>query len=150
MRPGTTTALLLLASTLLLSAGCSEEKPKVAEVTGVVTLKGEPLEFIHVEFWPENGPRAFGKTDSTGKFTLKTDDHTQTGAPIGKNKVALRDTWPSQDDYQSEGGDWVDMSNGKKSRIHSKYYDAAQSPLSVDVKPGELNNFDFPVDPRGK
>lgn len=127
--------------------GCSD-KLQVAEVSGVVTVDGKPLELVQVEFWPSNGPRSIGKTDAQGKFTLETDDRTQKGAVPGKHKVALRDTWPSKDDYISDGGDWVDMSKGKKSRIDSKYYDPPTSPLSVDVESGKANNFEFKVDPR--
>jgi transcriptional regulator len=48
----------------------------------------------------------------------------------------------------SESGEWVDKSDGKKSRIDTKYYDAMKSPLTVEVKAGEKNNFEFEVDPR--
>jgi hypothetical protein len=130
-------------------SGCAEGL-KVAEVSGTVTMNGEPMEFIHVEFWPETGPRSFGKTDASGKYTLKTDDHTQSGAALGKHKVALRDTWPSKDDYISDGGDWVDKSEGKKSRIDTKYYDAQNSPITVEVIAGRLNTLDLTVDPAAK
>lgn len=53
-----------------------------------------------------------------------------------------------KDDFIDEGGDWVDMSEGKKSRIHTKYYDAPKSPVTVQVKPGEANHFEFAVDAR--
>ncbi|MCC6508988.1 MAG: hypothetical protein IT423_07765 [Pirellulaceae bacterium] len=132
---------------LMAASGC-DEKTKLAEVTGVVTLDGKPLELIQVEFWPTTGPRSIGKTDTEGKFTLEIDDRTQKGAIPGTHKVALRDTWPSKDDYINDGGEWVDKSNGKKSRIHSKYYDAPLSPLSVEVVAGKPNTFDFKVDPR--
>jgi hypothetical protein len=131
----------------LLISGCGETKPPVAEVSGTVTLDGKPMELVHVEFWPEVGPRAFGKTDDSGKFTLVTDDRTQNGAPPGRTKVAIRDTAHMKDDYIDEGGDFVDMSNGRKSRIHTKYYDAHNSPITVEVKAGEKNTFDFAVDP---
>jgi hypothetical protein len=140
--------VLLCAGMSVCVFGCGNPKPPVAEVTGTVTLDGKPLELVHVEFWPEVGPRAFGKTDASGKFSLITDDRTQEGCPPGRNKVAIRDTAHMKDDYIDDGGDWVDMSNGKKSRISSKYYDAPNSPLTVEVKPGEKNNFDFPVDAR--
>lgn len=149
MRIGRFTPLAACCCLLTALAGCGD-KLEVTEVTGVVTLKGEPLEFIHVEFWPDVGPRSFGKTDASGKFTLQTDDRTQSGAVPGTHKVSLKDTWHTRDDYISEGGDWVDMSAGKKARISSKYFDAIQSPLSVTVKPGEPNNFEFEVDPNGK
>jgi hypothetical protein len=134
---------------LVFCVGCSK-KPQVAIVEGVVRLNGEPLEDIHVEFWPEVGRRSWGKTDETGTFRLKTDANnlSQNGCLPGKNKVSLRDTYPMKDDYIDEGGNWVDMSNGRKSRIHYKYMDAVNSPLSVEVKLGEVNRFEFDVEPR--
>ncbi len=141
------TRWIVCASLAACLVGCGNGQ-SVVEVTGTVTLDGKPLELVQVEFWPTNGPRSVGKTNAEGKFTLELDDGSKSGAVPGKHKVALRDTWPSKDDYLSDGGDWVDMSKGKKSRIHSKYYDAPSSPLSADVQPGKANSFEFPVDAR--
>ncbi len=144
----TVASLVATACLAVCLTGCGE-RMEVANVTGTVTLNGKPLELVQIEFWPTNGPRSLGKTDAEGKFTLKLDgQNPQAGAVPGKHKVALRDTWPSKDDYLNDGGEWVDMSNGRKSRIHSKYYDPPTSPLSVDVEAGKENNFDFEVDPR--
>jgi hypothetical protein len=68
------------------------------------------------------------------------------GAVPGEHKVCLRDTWPTKDDYLDEGGAWVDMSDGKRSRIDTKYYDAIKSPLTLKVEPGKDNVFDIKVD----
>lgn len=138
----------LVALGLVASVGCGETSD-VAKVTGVVKLGDEPLEFVHVEFWPENGQRAFGKTDAQGRFELQTDDRKFVGASPGTNRVVLKDTWHMKDDYIDGGGDWVDMSKGRKSRIHSKYMDALKTPLTVVVKPDEANEFEFVADPRG-
>jgi len=133
--------------TLPLISGCGGGD-QIAEVTGVVTLDGKPLELVAVEFWPEIGMRSFGKTDNEGKFTLQLDDRSRPGAYPGTHKVSLKDTWHMADDYISEGGDWVDMSAGRKSRIDSKYFDAPMSPLTVQVKLGEVNHFEFEVEKR--
>lgn len=136
---------------LILFSGCGSGV-KVAEVTGVVTLAdGKPLELIHIEFWSDNGPRSWGKTDDNGKFSLKLDsDSAQNGAVIGSHKVVLRDMWPMKDDKIGEGGDWIDNSKGKKPRIHSKYFDVALSPVAVEVKAGQKNHFDIKLDPAAK
>lgn len=140
------TAVLLLGVT-----GC-DSGPKVVEVSGTITLNdGKPLELIHVEFWSDGGPRSWGKTDDSGKFTLTLDsEDPKKGAVVGTHKVLLRDTWPSKDDKLSEGGDWIDNSKGKKSRIHTKYYDVGATPLSLEVKAGEKNNFEIKCDPASK
>ncbi|MFN7893239.1 MAG: hypothetical protein ACK5OC_23300 [Pirellula sp.] len=136
---------------LLGSMGC-DSGPKVAEVSGTITLNdGKPLELIHVEFWSEGGPRSWGKTDDSGKFTLKLDaEDSKDGAIVGKHKVLLRDTWPLKDNKLGEGGEWIDNSKGKKPRIHSKYYDEGATPLSFEVKAGEKNNFEIKCDPASK
>ncbi len=131
--------------------GC-DSGPKVAHVSGVVTLAdGKPLELIHIEFWSDSGPRSYGKSDNLGNFTLKLDtDAQQVGAVIGKHKVSLRDTWPTKDDVLNDGGEWVDNSKGKKARIHSKYSDFAKSPVECEVKAGENNHFEIKLDPAPK
>ena len=139
-------ALLAITSLLSTGVGCSSGR-EVAEVTGVVTVDGKPMDLIHIEFWSTGGPRSVGKTDANGKFELIIDDQTeQKGAVPGEHKVCLRDTWPSKDDYINEGGEWVDKSDGKKSRIDTKYYDAMNSPISVKVEAGKTNFFELKID----
>ena len=69
---------------------------------------------------------------------------------VGSHKVTLKDTWHMQDDYLDAGGEWVDMSKGRKSRISVKYGDPTTSPLSATVERGKANVVDFAVDPAGK
>lgn len=138
--------LLMLAAMAGL-IGCGDSL-KTAEVTGTITLDGKPLELVHVEFWPVEGPRSIGKTDDSGNFTLELDDRSKKGAALGQHKVMLRDTWPMKDDYLSDGGDWVDKSDGKKPRIHSRYYDVSTTPLSFEVKAGQANHMDIKAEPR--
>ena len=127
--------------------GCGPKRD-ISEVTGVVMMDGKPMDLIHIEFWSKNGPRSYGKTDADGKFVLKVDDKTQqAGVIAGEQKVCLRDTWPIKDDYLDEGGAWVDMSDGKRSRIDTKYYDAVNSPMTVKVESGKKNYFELKVDP---
>jgi len=140
---------LLFALGLLGVTGCGSGE-KAAEVSGLVTMKGQPMDLIHVEFWSSEGQRSYGKTDESGKFTLKLDDGSMNGAIVGSHKVSMKDTWPTKDNVMSESGEWVDKSNGKRSRIDTKYYDAIKSPLTAEVKSGEKNNFEFDVDPAKK
>lgn len=140
--------LLAIGCSLPLFVGCGE-KLEVVEVTGTVKVKGKPLDMIHVEFWPDNGPRSWGVTDENGKFTLALDsEEPRTGAVPGNHKVMLKDKWPSKDDVQNDSGDWIDNSKGKRPRINSKYYDIIISDLSVNVKSGEANTIDIDADPR--
>jgi hypothetical protein len=45
------------------------------------------------------------------------------------------------------GGAWVDRSDGKKSSIDTKYFDAVNSPMTVNVESGKKNFFELKVDP---
>ena len=144
---------ICIASLITLACvfGCNKG-PAVTKVTGTVKLKGsnEPLEFIVVEFWPDNGPNSRAKTDSSGSFTLRTMDAADLeGVVPGSHKVTFIDTWPMKDDYLGEGGDWVDMSNGKKPRISTKYTDPAKTPISITIG-SEQKPVEYELDPYGK
>ena len=131
-------------------AGCGP-KYQVAEVNGRITLGGEPLDMVRVEFLSTTGPRSTGQTDADGRFSLTLDTpKPQKGAIIGSHKVVLLDLWPTKDDKLSESGAWIDNSNGKLPRIDSKYYDVGISPLTAEVKAGQVNEIEFKVDPRKK
>jgi len=148
MRYSRLLALSFLSVSLPFLTGC-KEKIDVVEVSGVVKVNGKPLDMIHVEFWPMNGPRSWGVTDAEGKFTLTLDtEDPQPGAVPGSHKVMLKDKWPSKDDVQTETGEWIDNSKGKLPRIHSKYYDAVGSDMTVTVKSGEPNVLEINADPR--
>ena len=135
----------------LLLAGCKEAS-NVTKVTGTVKLKGkgEPLEYIVVELWPDNGPTSRGKSDASGNFTLRTMDTADLeGAVLGTHKVTFKDTWPMKDDVLSESGEWIDNSKGKKSRISNKYADPSFSPVSVTITANQAP-LEFELDPAGK
>ena len=82
--------------------GCGSSQPvgdivPTVDGSGVLTLKGAPLEFYQVSFFPKDGRPAMGVTDAAGKFTLGTNKPND-GAVAGSHKVAV--TWvgpPSTD-----------------------------------------------------
>ena len=68
-----------LAGLLAALAGCADAGPKYAPVSGRVTLNGEPLAGVSVDFQPvaagkdaDPGPGSTGKTDKDGRFTLRS------------------------------------------------------------------------------
>lgn len=135
---------------LIFFCGCGE-KITIAKVTGTVKMKGtnKPLEYIVVEFWPDNGPTSRGKTDSTGNFVLRTMDEADAeGAVLGSHKVTFKDTWPMKDDVLMDSGEWKDNSKGKKPRISSKYSDPTKTPESVTVSENQ-GAMEFVLDPAG-
>ena len=130
---------------LAASIGCGESI-QLAEVEGIVTLNGKPMDKIMVEFWPvANGPRSFGTTDADGKFKLTTDDGNHLGASIGKHKVVMHDTSVLGDKFLGRGGETVDMSQGRKSRISGKYENPENSNISKEVVAGKKNEITIEV-----
>lgn len=78
--------------------------PETAPVSGTVTLDGEPVEGATVNMLSEESNRvASGRTDTSGKFTVKTIVGGQTveGAVPGKHKIAVVKT-------ESDGQDMGD------------------------------------------
>jgi hypothetical protein len=72
-----------------LLAGCGERGPSLANVSGTVTLDGQPLPNARVTFYPVSGIReSTGLTDPSGKYELiyLRDTH---GAALGDHVVRI-------------------------------------------------------------
>jgi hypothetical protein len=127
--------VLCIALALFALPGCGEPRPQFVEFEGTVKLNGEPLEKIHVEFWPEvNGPKSVGLTDQQGKFVLSTmEEPKRNGAVVGKHKVVLQDISIISDKARGRDAENVDLTEGRKPRIMEVYSNAVNSPLTVEV-----------------
>lgn len=122
---------LALAVAGLCVAGCSRQ-PRLALVTGTVTLSGKPLEEVRVEFFPDpeegnQAPMSAAETDSEGKFSLVFQGSKQApGAAIGMHRVVL---W----DYKSINS----RDNPIPPRFGSSFNNARSTPVRVEVRDGE-------------
>ncbi len=127
--------LTVLGLVLVVSiAGCSGpsgDAPDLAPVTGTVTMDGEPLSGVSVEFQSASGQVASGTTDASGRYELTYVGGAK-GAEIGENTVRITTVLdhPTPPDYQDP--------------IPAKYNEATE--LKVTVEPGE-NTHDFPLEP---
>ncbi len=122
---------------LLVLLGCSH-RFEMAEVEGVIKLRGAPLDKIQVEFWPEvHGPRSMGVTDAQGRFTLTTDDGKRIGAAVGHHRIVLRDIGVLGDEFLGRAGENVDMTKGKKPRLPDSYADPHKTPFRKEVTGGK-------------
>lgn len=96
--------VILLMASLVLAAGCSRTIKSVP-VSGRVTLKGQPLADVAINFSPvtggENAYAAYGKTDKAGRFTLRLVENDQPGATAGNNRVTLNENAGAA---ESDGG----------------------------------------------
>ena len=129
--------LALLIGTI----GCQKLEYQVAEVDGVLTIKGQPGRKVHIEFVPTDGakgPPSTADTDAQGHFTLHLlvrDGSSPPGAVIGKHKVVLSDI------RLSESAD----GHGIPIRFGPEYTLPSSTPLTQTVKPeGQSIHIDLP------
>lgn len=122
----TTTLSILTVSIALLSliGGCGRgDLPPLGDVSGKVTLDGEPLVGVIINFKPESGRAATATTDEEGNYTL-TYTYGVKGTKLGPSTVMFE--WPLGE-------------SGRK--IPAKYV-GLNSELKVDVGDGG-NKLDF-------
>lgn len=110
------------------TTGCgSADGPELANVSGVVTLDGQPLENAQVTFQPEHGRPSSGMTNREGKYQIQyTSD--RPGAMIGSHKVLITTAIDLPDDTRAP------------ERVPAKYN--TNSELVREVQSG-TNTFDF-------
>lgn len=83
---------VICMSAILFNAGCGSgggDRKPTHKVTGKITLAGGPVAEASVTFSPQEGqPAAFGRTDSSGAYTLSTYSSGD-GAVAGKYTVLV-------------------------------------------------------------
>ena len=123
--------------------GCNDGPFKFADVSGVVTLDGQPLADAMVRFNPKRsgdspmvGPSSFAVTDAEGRFDLKTHQGNY-GAVVGPHVVSVST-------YAAEP---VDLQNSdeirvlSKERVPKRY--RSPSELTIDVPSGGVDDASF-------
>jgi hypothetical protein len=119
------TSLSLLCVLAFLGCG-SDDTPPLGEVTGKITLDGQPLEGVIVLFKPEVGRVATGTTNADGEYELEFA-YEVSGCKAGPNRVSLE--WP------------LGSTNAKT--LSAKYTTASE--LKAEVKEGS-NKIDFALE----
>lgn len=114
---------VLFFGLVLLGCGSGDDTPPLGEVTGTITLDGQPLEGVIVVFKPEVGRAATGTTDAQGKYTLEFS-YGLSGCKVGPSSVYLE--WP--------------LGSTKAKALSPRY--TTKSELKADVKEGS-NTLDF-------
>lgn len=118
-----TAFMILSLFATILGCGGPSDQPPLGKVSGKVTLDGQPLEGVIVNFQPSTGRAATAETDASGKYELIYIYGTN-GAKVGVNKVSFR---------------WPDGVEGKRA-IPKKYTGATD--IVAEVKSGR-NTFDW-------
>ena len=135
----TLTGLLLLPLLLL---GCGKSGPKVAPVSGRVTLDKKPLANADIVFSPtESGAdksaklESSSRTDAQGHYSLQMIEDKRGGALVGAHKVRIS---------QMERG--TSLTN----RVPRAYNENTTLTFTVTPEGTKEANFDLTKDGRGK
>ena len=78
----------LLCFALLLCGCGGDDGPEMGDVTGLVTLDGQPLPKASVRFVPENASPSIGITDDQGRYELQYSS-SRDGAIVGMHTVSI-------------------------------------------------------------
>lgn len=115
------TARYTLPLALLLAIGCGGygDRPRLAEVEGVVTFEGQPVKGVLVRFECDGYRASQGLTNEAGEYRLRYIRDI-TGAAVGEHAVTLRD-------------------NTGRNRVPPQF---SQQPLTKQVESGS-NEIDF-------
>ena len=81
---------VVCAACCLAAVGCERPSnlPELGQVTGVVTLNGEPVVGAEIQFCPDNARRSQGTTDEQGRFILHYPEDV-TGAVVGNHTIRV-------------------------------------------------------------
>ena len=80
--------ILLLTLPFCLLPGCRPSGPRIAPVTGIVTMDGQPLPGAAVIFRPAEGRFSSARTDGSGRYEL-IYLRDKKGAIVGPHKVVI-------------------------------------------------------------
>ncbi len=125
-----------VAICFLLIAGCGGSDIARVEVSGTVTLGGQPLEQGKIQFQPVAGGPSAGGDIADGEFTIPVDR----GPSPGKYKVEIRS-------YQPTGKQVPDpdfpgkMEDQTRNVVPKRYND--QTTLEKDISIDGPNRFEF-------
>lgn len=130
LRPPRLLTVLLALATL---AGCQNNGPSVANVSGTVTHQGKAIPNLTINFFPADGRPSWGMTDANGYYTLHWDEDYD-GAEIGTHQVSVAFV-PGSQGAESGRTKTPPATPAEQASITSKY-GIEKSPLTFEVKPG--------------
>jgi hypothetical protein len=135
-----TSLLLNVIALCVIACGCGHrpDLPPLEEVTGTVTLDGNPLPRGTVQFVPDPAdgaelPSGVGEIDEQGRYVIFTAG--VKGAVVGRHMVGV----VAQEEVDLNQTSWA------PSLIPEGYNDPMNSGLVVEVEADETNVHDLPL-----
>ena len=145
---------MTLLAILWLLPGCSRENPLgTVRVRGKVTYKAQPVAGATVTFVGEGDTKtATAITASDGRYELATLHFA--GAMPGQYAVLVEKLETPPEKAQTGSMEEAAQNANRplpraKRLLPSRYSDAAKTPLHVEVKAGQANDFDLELSDRG-
>ena len=120
---------LVLLIVVAVSAGCGAPTVNYSmiPVEGTITFEGEPLSNAEVMFDSPDGPRGFGVSDESGRFSVMTRQF-GAGLPAGKYRVLVT----SSEKTRIRG-------SGKAVQVATIYRESGVGRVSIDAGTGPLS-----------
>jgi hypothetical protein len=129
---------LALAGLMLVVCGCAGDPQNRQAVSGKVTFKGQPLDHGKIEFSPLAGQTTLmGAAIHNGEYNIPAKQ----GLSPGWYKVMVNA--PQGADLNPSGPPGSDPGLPPTERIPARYN--SKSDLKAEVKKGDPNVFDFPL-----
>lgn len=141
-------SLALSAAICVSFVGCGgggpDDMPDVGQVTGTITIDGQPAANLMVTFQPTAGRPSYDTTDEAGKYELQYNADTK-GAKIGSNLVTISTADGGGENYE-DGNSGKEKSLEDADAIPASYNTLASdnAEMTVDVKAG-ANEFNWDV-----
>ncbi|MEP3480900.1 MAG: carboxypeptidase regulatory-like domain-containing protein [Fuerstiella sp.] len=137
---------LLCACVFLALPGCggaASDMPDIGQVTGKVTIDGQPGANLMVTFQPQSGRPSYATTDEAGAYELTYNGDAK-GAKLGSNLVTIS-TAGGGEDY-GDGGSAKEVSLENADALPAKYNTlaGANEEMTVEVKSG-ANEFNWDI-----
>ncbi len=128
---------------LCLLSGCGSG-PALYQVSGIVTVDGEPVEGLMVAFAPvTEGMSGAGRTDAMGKYTITCSQGR--GLPAGEYNVAIKEATAVVNSGSASESQAVESSSNnaaylEQSKVDASQYKAAEKAAKAQKKLPEKYN----------
>lgn|SRR5262245_1766749 len=146
LRPPLVVGLLVLAVLF----GCNKSAdPKLAPVSGTITLGDQPLSNATVTFIPKDGTPGFGgvgKTDAAGRYALRGSRDDAPGISPGKYRVVISKRLMPDGSEVPASDRTPPMASPAKESLPETYSSMTMTKLIADVPAGGRTvDFSLPV-----
>ena len=132
---------LVLLIVVAVSAGCGAPTVNYSmiPVEGTITFEGEPLSSAEVMFDSPDGPRGFGVSDESGRFSVMTRQF-GAGLPAGKYRVLVTSSEKTR--IRGAGKPVTLATSYRESGVARVSIEAGMQPLAFDLtaKPSKGGN----------